>query len=82
MQVPALELGDRRSPEHTSVIEDVAASHKFFGEYDVSTKMFTNVNNADCGVFTACAVKPSGCTGSYSGYAAIGASPNFALSIR
>ena len=44
--------------------------------------MFTNVNNADCGVFTACAVKPSGCTGSYSGYAAIGASPNFALSIR
>ena len=44
--------------------------------------MFTNVNNVDCGVFTACVLKPSGCgAGSYSGRAAIGASPNFALSI-
>ena len=44
--------------------------------------MFTNVNNVDCGVFTACVLKPSGCgAGSYSGKAQLGASPNFAMSI-
>ena len=71
------------SVNYASIPYDVAASHKFLSEYDVSTKMFTNENTADCGVFTACVVKPSGCgSGAYSGKAAIGASPNFALSIR
>ena len=50
-------------------------------EYALSTDMFTNVNNVDCGVFTACVLKPSGCgAGSYSGKAQLGASPNFAMS--
>jgi hypothetical protein len=70
------------SVNYASIPYDVSASHKFLSEYDVSTKIFSNENSADCGAFTACSVKPSGCgSGAYSGRAAVGASPNFALSI-
>ena len=43
--------------------------------------MFSNSNSADCGGFTTCYPKPSGCTGVYSGQASIDASTQ-ALSIK
>jgi hypothetical protein len=55
-------------------------SHVDLTEYDVSTKLFTNLNTADCGGFTACELLPTGCTGTYSGRAAIVSSTG-ALSI-
>ena len=64
-----------------SVVYAASPTYKAITEYALSTSMFTNVNNVDCGAFTACSVKPSGCTGAYTGRAQIGASPNFAMSI-
>ena len=55
-------------------------THVALSEYDVSTKLFTNLNSADCGAFTSCELKPAGCSGSYSGRAAIVAATG-ALSI-
>ena len=58
------------SVNYASIPYDVSTQYKALAEYDVSTKMFTNVNTADCGAFTACVVKPSGCgAGAYSGRA-------------
>jgi hypothetical protein len=55
-------------------------SHVALKEYDLSSKLFTNENSADCGGFTLCELKPAGCSGTYSGRAAIDSS-TFALSI-
>ena len=55
-------------------------SHVALAEYATSDTLFTNLNSADCGGFTSCVLLPVGCTGSYSGRAAIDAS-TFALSI-
>jgi hypothetical protein len=57
-------------------------SHVALTEYDESSKLFTNVNSADCEGFTLCELKPAGCSGTYSetGRAAMDSS-TFALSI-
>jgi hypothetical protein len=50
-----------------------AASPEYeaLSEYTASTSMFSNVNSADCGVFTTCYLKPEGCTGTYAGKAKV-----------
>jgi hypothetical protein len=48
-----------------------APSHVALTEYDDSSKIFTNLNSADCGPFTLCELKPAGCSGTYTGRASI-----------
>jgi hypothetical protein len=38
-------------------------------EYTLGSTMFSNINIADCGDFTACVPLPVGCTGTYAGRA-------------
>ena len=40
-------------------------------EFTDGASMFSNANSADCGGFTTCYPKPSGCSGSYAGKASI-----------
>ena len=55
-------------------------THKDLTEYTAFANLFSQVNEVDCGALTTCEVLPVGCTGTYSGRAAVVANTG-ALSI-
>ena len=58
--------------ELPAIAYNVASEYKVLTEYDaVDVKMFGNINNVDCGLYTGCEVLPVGCTGAYTGRAKI-----------
>ena len=67
-------------PNYAAVPYAATPTFKDLSEYAASASIFSQVNVNDCGGFTLCEVLPAGCTGTYSGRAAVVATTG-ALSI-
>jgi hypothetical protein len=52
---------------HAAKVYAASPQYVALAEFDLGSKMFSNVNAADCGDFTQCYPMPVGCTGTYAG---------------